>query len=74
MAGKNGTDSEIERENERQGRGGRTTVSYHLVEMYSTILRSEPLTVRPVTVFHSLRRCLRCTAQPACAIPPQQAL
>lgn len=27
--------------------------SYHLVELYSTVLSSEPLTVRPVTVFHS---------------------
>ncbi len=27
--------------------------SCHLVELYSTVLSSEPLTVRPVTVFHS---------------------
>lgn len=27
--------------------------SYHLVELYTTVQSSEPLTVRPVTVFHS---------------------
>ncbi len=27
--------------------------SYHLVELHSTVLSAEPLTVRPVTVFHS---------------------
>lgn len=53
MAGKNGKDRDGQRAKIREPELQEYSTSHHLVEMYSTVLSSEPLTVRTVTVFHS---------------------
>lgn len=57
MAGKNVKDMETETGREKMREPDTELqeygTSYHLVELYSTVLSSEPLTVRPVAVFHS---------------------